>query len=103
MLQRFFIHISLIFLFAYTQIGVVTHEISHFNEPIKQSTTDKNTTAEQCEKCIAYAQSANAAPTHSFVVPCNEAHFQLASIQVVSFTEYLLSSYRARAPPFFLA
>jgi len=103
MLQRFFIHFCLVFLFAFTQIGAATHEIGHFNEPIKQNTSDKKTTAEQCGKCIAYAQSANAAPTHSFVVPLNNAHFQLATTQVARLTSRLLSPYCARAPPFFLA
>lgn len=99
MLQRFFIHFCLVFLFAFTQIGAATHEISHFNEPIKQNTSDKNTTAEQCGKCIAYAQSINAAPAQGFVIPFNDAHFQLATIQVARLTERLLSPYCARAPP----
>ncbi len=100
MLQRIFIQFSLIFLFAFTQMGVVTHEISHFNEPIKQSSSDKKTTAEQCGKCIAYAQSANAVPTQDFFLHQNDAHFQLATIHVARLTARLISPYCARAPPF---
>lgn len=41
MLQRFAIRFALIFLFAFTQIGVVTHEISHLNDFTKHSQQDK--------------------------------------------------------------
>jgi hypothetical protein len=100
MLQRLFVHISLVLLFAFTQIGVATHEISHFNKPAQQTQPDKNTAAEQCGQCIAYAQSANALPTHHFVIPLSEAQFQLATAQVAQLTSRLTSPYSARAPPF---
>lgn len=103
MLQRFFVHIGLVLLFACTQIGVATHEINHFKHNTQQSQPDKNTTTEQCGQCIAYAQSANATPTQSFVIPRSDAQFQLATTQVAKLTSRLTSHYCARAPPFSLS
>ena len=55
MLQRLFIHVSLVMLFAFTQMGIATHEISHFADLTQQNQQHKNTQNHQCEQCISYA------------------------------------------------
>ena len=42
MLQRLFVHFSLILLFAFTQMGIVTHEISHFSDFAKTDLAGSN-------------------------------------------------------------
>ena len=99
MLQRIFIHLSFILLFAFTQMGVVTHEISHLTKPAQQTQPDKNSAAETCGQCIAYAQTASGVPAQTFVIPQSLAQFQLATAYVAQLESVLTSPYSARAPP----
>lgn len=99
MLQRFFIHLSLIVLFALTQMGVATHEISHLNHTTQQTQPDKNTTSEQCGQCIGYAQVAGGMVSNSAAVPQSTAQFQLATAQLAQLASVLTNPYSARAPP----
>ncbi len=109
MFKRISIHVALIFLFAFAQIGVVTHEISHVEDfaqhsqldaskqdPSKQ---DKNTHSEQCEQCISFAKIAGGLVAQSFVLPSLQASFVAgipASTQTLSQPH---TAYAARAPP----
>jgi hypothetical protein len=105
MLQRFFVHLSLVLLFAFTQISVVTHEISHLNHPERNTQSeqhtqhDKHAASEACGQCIAYAQAASGVPAQTFVIPLNQAQFQLATVFVAHLASLLTPSYSARAPP----
>lgn len=99
MLQRVFIHLSFILLFAFTQMGVVTHEISHLNQPAQQTQPDKNSATETCGQCIAYAQAASGVPSANFIIPSSEAQFHLATVYVAHLATALTPSYSARAPP----
>jgi hypothetical protein len=99
MLQRAIIHLSLILLFAFTQMGVITHEISHLNKPTQQTQPDKNAAAENCGQCIAYAQVVGGIPNSSFVVPETLSQFSLATAYVANLESVLTSPYSARAPP----
>lgn len=99
MLQCFAIRFALIFLFAFTQIGVVTHEISHLNDFTKHSQQDKKAPAEQCSQCISYAQAANGAQSQAFVLPSVEAGFEVASSYCFNVQFSPLTAYAARAPP----
>ena len=99
MLQRVFIHLSLILLFAFTQIGVATHEISHLTSGTQQHHQDQNKSERQCEQCLSYSHAAVAdlAPTFTFSVAPAE-HIFTASV----FTSTLSANpsfYSARAPP----
>jgi hypothetical protein len=98
MLQRFLIHFSLVLLFAFTQIGIATHEISHSSEK-QQSQQDKNTHGSQCEKCISYANAAASGLAHAFVFDVATTN---NSFEVGLFTRSQSSTtfaYSARAPP----
>lgn len=98
MLQRIFIHLSLILLFAFTQMGVVTHEISHLAES-KQQQQDQNSHESQCEQCLSHSATADTDLSHTFT-------FQVAApsrIFLVSNPAHAVSAsasfYSARAPP----
>lgn len=99
MLQRFIIHFALICLFAFTQMGVATHEISHLTDAGKHSQQDKNSAKEQCGQCISYAKVANGLALPAFIIPVFSADFTATTSYFVSFQSYLNTAYAARAPP----
>lgn len=99
MLQRFAIHLTLIFLFAFTQVGVATHEISHLTDKIQHSQQDKNSPAEQCAQCISYAEAASGLALSAFVIPVINTSLTATSSHFFSFQPYLNTAYAARAPP----
>lgn len=99
MLQRFAIRFALIFLFAFTQIGAVAHEISHLNDFTKHSQQDKKAPAEQCGKCISFSQVVSSLQSQAFVLPSAEAGFEAASNYYFNVQSLLLTAYAARAPP----
>lgn len=99
MLQRTFIHLSLILLFAFTQMGVATHEISHLTETQKQHQEDKSHQQSQCEQCLVISHAANAPLAYSFVfvsIPIRQFYF--AELTAVSASR-TATPYSARAPP----
>lgn len=99
MLQRLALHLSLILLFAFTQIGVATHEISHFADDNTQHQQEKNSHQNQCEQCLNYGHAAVAdiTPVFTFDVSPIEQIFS-ANLFVSSFS-VAVSFYSARAPP----
>jgi hypothetical protein len=102
MFSRVFIQLGLVLIFAFTQIGVLTHEISHINELTEQSdhsNPDKNTAKEQCGQCIGSAQVTSSLPTQAFEFHLNQAQYQLTKPYVAYLASVLVSSYSARAPP----
>ncbi len=104
MLQRIFIHLSFVLVFALMQIGVATHEISHTTSNAKHSQTSskskpKNTVAEQCAQCISYAKIASGVLTTSLAITTSSASTAETPNQHVSFQYYSTSPYSARAPP----
>jgi hypothetical protein len=102
MLQRFFLNLTLFFIFALVQIGVVTHEISHLSEPSYQaqhSNSDKNSSKDQCGQCIASAQAVSGLPSLPFTVHLIQGEFQLSTPHVAFLASVLIAPYIARAPP----
>lgn len=99
MLQRFALNLALIFLFAFTQVGISTHEISHLNDVAKHTQQDKKAPAEQCEKCISYSQVASALQSPSFTLPSFEGQFEAISSYYFTSQSPLRTAYAARAPP----
>lgn len=99
MLQRFFVHLSLIMLFAFTQMGIVTHEISHLGDLTQQNQQHKNTSNHQCEQCISHAGIESGLASQVFVFALQQA----VLIAPVSLKSYFFSTtsrhYAARAPP----
>lgn len=80
-------------------MGVATHEISHVTHLQKHTQTDKNTTSEQCEQCIAYAQGANGVLNSDFQIFPQAAQHALSIEYVAHLASVLSSPYSARAPP----
>lgn len=104
MLQRYVIHFALVFLFAFTQIGVVTHEISHVTDTYQHSQQDqksqsKQTIAEQCAQCLNYAKVASGLELSVFKIPAIISAPNALCCQNVSFESSFISAYAARAPP----
>jgi ABC-type glycerol-3-phosphate transport system permease component len=104
MLQRYVIHLILIFLFAFTQIGVAAHEISHLNDTNQHSqqnpkSQSKHTSAEQCSQCISYAKVANGLALSDFLIPeFNAVSTAVTAYALKTFTN-TTTAYTARAPP----
>jgi hypothetical protein len=104
MLQRYVIHLALIFLFAFTQMGVATHEISHLTDASQHSQQDpksqsKQTAAEQCAQCINYAKVASGLELSAFKIPVISADPIAVTTHLLSFESTFTSAYAARAPP----
>ncbi len=101
MLQRFVIHFALIFLFAFTQMGVVTHEISHLTDASQQApkSQSKHSNTEQCEQCINYAKVASGLALSTFEIPVINADLTTVAQQFSSFQSAFISAFAARAPP----
>ena len=104
MLQRYIIHIALIILFAFTQMGVATHEISHLTDASQHSQQDpksqsKQAAAEQCSQCISYAKVASGLQLSTFDIPVINASQTAFASHFFSFESTFTSVYAARAPP----
>lgn len=106
MFKRFSLHVALVFLFVFAQIGAVTHEISHAEDLVKHSQQDpskqgKNTHNEQCGQCISFAKIAGGLPTQSFVLPSLQTSFIGSTAQTTHVLSQPYTAYAARAPPHF--
>jgi len=100
MLQRFLVHFGLVLLFAFTQIGISTHEISHFSDVKTQSQQDKNTHDSQCEKCIGYANAAASGLAYAFLFDAAHTESSFETSYQASFQSTPHLAYSARAPPY---
>jgi len=103
MLQRYLLNFVLIFLFAFAQIGVAAHEISHIingdQHTEQQQSKSKNTVAEQCAQCLSYAKVASGLATDSLTVPTISVDVKADTVYASNFISTLLCAYGARAPP----
>ena len=106
MLHRFFIHFSLVILFAFTQMGVATHEISHLSDynqqnqqSNKQSGQHKQAPNHQCQQCISHADVESALAASAILLVFNQSLSAPDSDSHSSFFNLLNRAYSARAPP----
>ena len=104
MLQRYVIHFALVFLFAFTQMGVATHEISHLTDANQHTRQDsksqpKHSAAEQCSQCISYAKVASGLALADFVIPEIDAGITPVPAYFFSPFTSTTTAYTARAPP----
>ena len=104
MLQRYVIHFALVLLFAFTQIGVATHEISHLSDTKQHSQQNsknpsKQSAAEQCEQCLNYAKVASGLELPVFEIPAIGTNSVAISDQNFNFQSTVTCAYAARAPP----
>jgi hypothetical protein len=100
MLQRIFLHLSLVFLFALTQLGVATHAISHLSESIQQQhQQDQNSHESQCGQCISYSHAADTHSAQAFSFDVTPVKHIVAAKKPVNTSSVSSSFYSARAPP----
>ena len=99
MLKRYAVHFALIVLFAFTQIGLAAHEISHVNEFNQHSQQDKKAAAEPCAQCLSYSQVAGAIVPDGIALAHFDASFSLHASQHFNALSKSPSAYAARAPP----
>ena len=102
MLHRFFIHFSLVILFAFTQMGVATHEISHlsdYSQQNQQSKQDKQAPNHQCQQCISHADVESALAASALLLVFNQSLSAPVSDNHSAFFNLLNRAYSARAPP----
>ena len=112
MFRRFSIHLALIFVFAFAQMGAVTHGISHVEDFAKHNQTsdnqqdpnkqDNNIHADQCGKCISFAKVAGGLQAKSFVFNFAASNFFVAEFHHQSYISLTHTAYAARAPPYFI-
>ncbi|HSI24911.1 MAG TPA: hypothetical protein VK952_04760 [Methylotenera sp.] len=105
MFKRLSIHVALIFLFAFSQMGAVTHEISHVKDLVNHSQQDpskqdKNTHNEQCGQCISFAKIAGGLVAQGFVLPILQTSFTGSSQLKTQTSSQPHTAYAARAPPY---
>jgi hypothetical protein len=109
MFKRFPVHLALIFLFAFAQIGAVTHSFSHVNDHAKHNKTshsqqdpskqDKSSHSEQCEQCLSFAKIAGGLQSQTFVFSLLETEFFPATFHLNNDSSLTHAAYAARAPP----
>lgn len=106
MFKRLSIHVALIFLFAFAQMGAVTHEISHVKDLANHSQQDsskqdQNSHTDQCAQCISFAKIAGGLPAQSFILPALQASFIASTPLSTPVSSQTHTAYAARAPPHF--
>jgi hypothetical protein len=104
MFKRLSIHIALVFLFAFAQIGAVTHENSHVKDLVSHSQQDsskqdKNTNSEQCAQCISFAKITGGLLAQTFVFTALQASFVASTPLSNQLSSQHRTAYAARAPP----
>ena len=104
MFKRFAANFALIFLFAFAQVGAITHEISHIGDYIKHSQQDpskqdKNTHGEQCKQCISYAEVASGLQAQPIIFSFSAGEFAVSIFSQQTYSLLTHTAYAARAPP----
>ncbi len=105
MFKRLSIHIALVFLFVFAQIGAVTHEISHVEDLVKhsqqgQSKQDNNAHNEKCGQCLSFAKVGTGLATQSFALLVLSFGFIGSAQLSTQATSQTHTAYAARAPPY---
>ena len=98
-IKRLVLNFALIFLFAFAQIGAVTHAISHVDDYAKHNQQGKNSHSEQCGQCLSFAKIGGGIATQGFVLPNLSASFMASVNHQTSHSSQLRTVYAARAPP----
>jgi|TARA_B110000208_G_scaffold191153_1_gene257105 hypothetical protein len=102
MTKRAFIYLSMIFLFAFSQIGVAMHSSSHFLHSYEDQQQDQNNTEHQCGQCISISHADDANVTQLFDFMVTSAEYTFIASKHPRVTTALPLVYSARAPPQYL-
>ena len=99
MFKKLSLNFALIFLFAFAQIGVATHAISHIDDYAKHDRQDKNNHVEQCGQCLNFAKIGGGIAAQGFFLPSPSPSIMAGDNLPTSYLSPLRTSYFARAPP----
>jgi len=99
MLQRAFVHLSLILLFAFTQMGVVTHAVSHIGDEHEHHQQESDSAKSHCEQCLSFSHATNATPAATFQFQVSTSSHAFTPCPLASDNSVTATSYSARAPP----
>lgn len=102
MLRRFLSNLVLVFLLGFSQLGAISHEISHFHHLAHGSQLpDKALPTSACDKCIGYSQVSGGMATSFSVVPVIASSYEILLFKNTHHDNPHLAPYSARAPPYF--
>ncbi len=99
MLQRIIIHLSLVLLFAFTQMGVATHAVSHIADSHGQHHQDQSNHEDQCGQCLSLSHLAGADIVDTVSFSFAPAEHVLSANISPSFSTATRLLYSARGPP----
>lgn len=103
MLKRLSLYVLLAVLFAFTQIGMTTHEISHLNELVKHTQPDKKHNGnEPCTLCLGLSLLAGAMPASAAPLLPASTEISLFPPLAQTVVHRVDVAYAARAPPVIL-
>lgn len=94
MLKRAFLHLSLILLFAFTQMGVAAHAANH-----GQHHQDQSSHEEQCGQCLSLSHLTGADIVDTISFSFALAEYVLNSNIAPTFSAAAPLPYSARGPP----
>ena len=98
MLKRFYSILCLIFLFAFSQQAVIAHEISHIQDYVQKTQSDKSD-LHACSQCISFAKLQHI-NEGEFVFNVEElTHYKAFVVQPHYYQSLPVIYFAARAPP----
>lgn len=103
MLKQLYLYVVMAVLFAFSQAGIVTHEISHYNDHTQQSQPDKKQHGNEiCTLCLSFAHAVGALPATALVFHAVTASDIAYTALVSAILPAVQTAYAARAPPAFI-
>lgn len=103
MLKRFFLYAVMAVLFAFSQTGIVTHEISHYQDQAQQSQPEKDQHGNEiCTLCLSFAHAVGALPATALVFHVLTASDTAFTVLAPTLLPAVQTVYAARAPPAFI-
>jgi len=98
-LHRFFPSLLLAFALLFTQLGGLTHGISHISAEHQHSQGKSQVSDKLCNLCAAYAQIGSALGNHSVLFAAVEQTLFFVAISFSCFYVVSIAAFSARGPP----
>jgi len=98
-IHRYFYPLLLVFALLLTQLGGLTHGISHILAEHQHSQDKSQASAKLCNLCAAYAQVGSALGSSTDLFTATEQTFIFVATHFSSFYAVSITAYSARGPP----